>query len=160
MQSAVLDVMNSIYVKLSHFRPRWTILVTFGGNYPFSFPKKEESSTSDWRSGAHLKDLTLPRDLRLRGTLGGPQKKKKITCGSRAGTVAIGKSATFVDQLLAFRTYKKSDWKALRILSLNDVRGNHDMACIRARVTRWACEKIAQTVAQAVFVKINTQLYP
>jgi hypothetical protein len=34
--------------------------------------KKEESSTSDWWSAAYLKGLTFPRNLRKRGTLGGP----------------------------------------------------------------------------------------
>jgi hypothetical protein len=32
---------------------------------------------SDWWSGAYLKGLTLPKDLRHRGTFGGPRKKKK-----------------------------------------------------------------------------------
>jgi hypothetical protein len=39
--------------------------------------KKEESSTSDWWSGAYLKGPTLPKDLQQRGTFGGPQNKKK-----------------------------------------------------------------------------------
>jgi hypothetical protein len=32
----------------------------------------EKASTSDWWSGAYLKGLTLPRDLRQRGIPGGP----------------------------------------------------------------------------------------
>jgi hypothetical protein len=37
----------------------------------------EEVFPSDWWTGTYLEGLTLPRDLRQRGTLGGPQKKKK-----------------------------------------------------------------------------------
>jgi hypothetical protein len=57
-----------------------------------SYIKKKEVISLGWWSGAYLRGLTLPRDLRQRGTLGGPQKKKKkvsYICTAQIWTASV-----------------------------------------------------------------------
>jgi hypothetical protein len=49
----------------------------------------EEVFPSDWWTGTYLEGLTLPRDLRQRGTLGGPHKKKIYKCSHEAGKCGL-----------------------------------------------------------------------
>jgi hypothetical protein len=51
--------------------------------------KEEEEGPSDWWSGAYFKGLTLPKDLRQRGSFGGPHKKKKQSWGLSSISVTV-----------------------------------------------------------------------